>query len=268
MPEVMKLAGDDVYVKIAEVLSEWPLYRPLFYSCDEDIDQLPGVIFLYCDTCKKEQRWAHQTSYGPDRVSRGSATYKCRNCQKETIDFYYQWQASIRGGTVFAKFGQLPPLEERIPIDLKLAGEDLDFYKKALRSRNFNYGLGAVSYLRRVVENRMNDLLDLIAEAARQSGFAEDELKKLDQVKQSRRFDDKVTYAADILPPHLKPQGINPIDRLHDITSEGLHSRPDGECIDIFDVSRRVFEYFFRKLQVDSTEAKEFVKDLRALSQK
>ena len=267
MPEVMKLAGADVYVKIAEVLSEWPLYRPLYYSCITDINRLPGVIFLYCAICKKEQKWEHKTGYGPDKVSRGSATYKCRNCQKVEIDFYYRWHATVRGDTLFAKFGQFPPLEERIPIDLKLVGEDLDFYKKALRSRNFNYGLGAVSYLRRVVENRMNDLLDLIAEAARQSGFAEDELKELDKVKQSRRFDDKVTYAAGILPPHLKPQGINPIDRLHDITSEGLHSRPDEECIEIFDVSRRVFEYFFRKLQVDTTEAKEFVKDLRALSQ-
>ena len=43
--------------------------------------------------------------------------------------------------------------------------EDLSFYKNALRMRNYNLGIAAVAYLRRVVENKINDVLDVLAQA-------------------------------------------------------------------------------------------------------
>ena len=68
------------------------------------------------------------------------------------------------------KIGQNPPLTIHPAKQLRLDGEDLDLYKKALISRNFSHGIGALSYLRRVVENRMNALLELVIEAAASSG--------------------------------------------------------------------------------------------------
>jgi hypothetical protein len=152
----------------------------------------------------------------------------------------------------FIKVGQYPAQMADPPTELakQLDRDDLDFYKKALTSRNFSFGLGALAYLRRVVENRMDDLLELIAQAAAEARFAPDLLKELEQAKKSYRFDDKVTYAAKILPPHLKPGGQNPIDLLHDLASEGLHARSEDECLEIFDKSKIVFEYVFRQLKV------------------
>jgi len=69
-------------------------------------------------------------------------------------------------------------------------------------------------------------------------------------------------------PPHLRPGGHNPIERLHDIASEGIHSRPEEECIEIFDSSRLVFEYLFKNLQLSAAEAKAFVEKLSELTKR
>jgi hypothetical protein len=171
---------------------------------------------------------------------------------------------------VFFKIGQFPTLEEEIPPELEkqIAGDDLEFYRRALRCRNFNFGIAALAYLRRVVENRMNDLLDLIAEAARQAGYGAEELRRLEEVKASRVFDDKVSYAALILPPSLRPGGTNPFDLLHDLASEGIHHLSDAECIDVFDRSRVVFEHAFIELKVREAKDKSFLEGLSQLQKR
>lgn len=53
------------------------------------------------------------------------------------------------------------------------------------------------------------------------------------------------------LPSHPRPKDQpNPIDKLHELTSEGLHSKSEGECIDVFDRVRTVFEYVFGNLRI------------------
>lgn len=261
------LSDDQLKSKLRTILETWPLYRELAYEGAQAVQSLPQLISLYCTRCRKEQLWGHGGASGKDKYGFASAEYRCRNCATETVRFYFYW-GPAENRSLFMKVGQYPPLEERIlpELEKRLKAEDLDFYKKALRCRNFNYGLAALAYLRRVVENRMNDLLDLVAEAARESSFATAELQKLDQVKASKRFDDKVTYASGILPLHLRPGGSNPIDLLHDIASEGIHSKPDQECIDIFDRTRLVFEYVFRQLHVSASEARAFAQELKELA--
>jgi hypothetical protein len=60
----------------------------------------------------------------------------------------------------------------------------------------------------------------------------------------------------------------NPIDKLHELASEGLHSRSEDECIDIFDKCKVVFEYVFGNLRVQIDEARDFVKGLGGLTPK
>lgn len=265
------LTDPQLFECLKKALESWPLYRSLVYTGAESTAVLPDVISIECESCNGEQRW-ERTNLGlgaTDRSGFREATYRCRNCKERTLRIYFYW-SRIKDEFLFEKVGQYPPLEERLPalLQKQLEGQDLDFYKKALRCRNFNYGLAALAYLRRVVENRMNDLLDLIAESAKQSGFAEETLKRLEQVKASRVFDEKVTYATLILPPHLRPDGQNPIDLLHDIASEGIHSKSDEECLDTFDRSRIVFENLFMKLKISAAEAKDFAEKLKKLHRK
>jgi hypothetical protein len=117
--------------------------------------------------------------------------------------------------------------------------------------------------LRRVVENRINDILDVLADAAKEHDFAADELKTIAAIKASHRFDDKIDYAAKLLPPHLKKEGKqNPIDMLHDLASEGLHGKSEDECIEIFDKVKGTFEYVFGSLRAHIDDARAYVAGL------
>ncbi|MDP9179234.1 MAG: hypothetical protein M3O61_16280 [Gemmatimonadota bacterium] len=167
------------------------------------------------------------------------------------------------------KVGQFPPQAERVSkvLESRLAPGDLDLYRKALRSRTFGYGLAAFAYIRRVVENRTNDLLDLIAEAAAQQGDSSDLAKRVAEAKASYQFDQKVALAAEILPASLKPGGLNPLDAIHDLASAGIHRFSEEECLDRFDTARTAFEYLFQQLQVDRAAARDYVEAVNRLQQ-
>lgn len=271
--EIPKVKYEEIPRRLAEVLAKWPLYRAFVYSYEEyNQSNLPDQIQHYCKSCKAEQRWSllqrdQRTYY----YGFCTVEYLCRNCREANLHYYYIWNQNETTKTSgFIKIGQHPPLEERIPTQLEArleakGSEDLDYYKKALRCRNFNFGLAALSYLRRVIENRMNDMLDLIADLAREYHFATDEIAELEHIKASRVFDNKVTFASKILPPSLRPSGENPVDLLHDIASEGIHHKSEDECIELFDTSRHVFEYLFRELEVRKADADQYVAGLKEL---
>jgi hypothetical protein len=280
--KIEELTKEQLEEKLRTALESWPLYRTLHYAGAKDCTDLPESIWLFCERCKNLQRWARETmrsrgSMGSYRIKQrtgwNDVVYTCRNCsgRPSAIRYYFYWSQDDEPADAigeFLKIGQWPPLEERVPETLEtvLDKEDLAFYKNAIRMRNYKLGVAAVAYLRRVVENKINDVLDVLAEAAQEHSFAEDELKKIKSAKTSYRFDDKIDYAAKLLPPHLKPKGKpNPIDVLHDLTSDGLHSKSEEECIDIFDRVRKVFEYVFGNLNVQIEDARAFVKNLEGL---
>lgn len=170
--------------------------------------------------------------------------------------------------SVFQKTGQFPPLEETIsPALEKALSKDAELYKRALRSRNFNYGLGAVSYMRRIIENHMNEILDILTEADR-TDIDETTRVELDRIKKSRNFTAKVEHAAKLLPEYLRPMGLpNPLDILHELSSEGLHTLSEEECVLIFDKCQTTFEYLFQNLRPQLDQAKSYKENLRKLSE-
>jgi hypothetical protein len=115
--------------------------------------------------------------------------YTCRNCGRSRIFYYFIWQE--RGPhNVFFKVGQYPELEERVKESLgaALGAIDLKLYKNALRMRNFNLGLAAVAYMRRVVENRMGDMLEILYEGAVAHNASPELLKRHEGMKKEKRF--------------------------------------------------------------------------------
>ena len=183
---------------------------------------------------------------------------------------YFYWK-KLETNVQFFKVGQWPELEETVSDTLvnALTPEDLKMYKNALRLRNFNLGIASMAYMRRVVENRMNDMLDVLHEAARVHNAPPEVLAKHEEIKKDKRFGVKVDYAGDLLPPNLRPAGHpNPIAVLHELTSEGLHAKSDAECVDIFDECRQTFEYVFGKMRIEAEEALAFVKGIAKLAEK
>jgi hypothetical protein len=150
---------------LIEALQSWPLYRRLEYKGADEIIAVPTVIRLHCLSCKLFSHW--QTNIIAQRIGNTAVsekhktgfsqkTYRCKNCGVGTVTYYFFW-GNEREVSVFFKVGQYPELEERVSEALAnaLGADDLKAYKNALRLRNFNLGIAAVAYLRRVVENRL-----------------------------------------------------------------------------------------------------------------
>jgi len=110
-----------------------------------------------------------------------------------------------------------------------------------------------------VLENKVNDLLDLIAAAARSANFESEQLKNFDAIKTSHRVEEKIDFASKILPPHLKPGGHDPLRKLYSAASAGLHGESDAACLAVFREAQFIFEYLFRNLTVADEEAREYV---------
>ncbi len=159
------------------------------------------------------------------------------------------------------KVGQFPPLSIEPPKGLAkaLGKEDAALYKKALINANYSFGLGALAYFRRVIENKVNMLLDLIVEAANLAKFEPEELARIDEIKNSHHLDVKIEYASKILPPYLRPGGHNPLNKLYAIASTGIHGRSDEECLDDFSNARFEFEYLFKNLTISNEEAQTYL---------
>jgi hypothetical protein len=277
-----ELSREQLDAGLVEVLEHWPLYRMFKYrgkaghqkrqsiSGPETFGLLPERISLYCHECANGQQW--QTGEPIVWFARGNfyeRLYRCRNCGKCQMHYFLYWAETAEGG-IFLKVGQYPALPHHAPKELerRLDEDDRELYTKALDCRNFNYGLGAVSYLRRIVENRVNDLLDRAGEVAREEGIAGGSLEAIEAAKTSRVFAEKLDLVDTLIPVRLKPSGFSPISGLHDLVSDAIHRQSEDECIDVFDKAKLAFEYVFTELEHEKLSRETFIKSLKDVEEK
>ena len=280
MPEHLKFENSSVLSeKLHEILVSGPLYRRFVYTGQDCHDtnyqaaqarygQLPAQLRMYCDheKCKAETWWQVERQavyFHADFIK--DCKYTCRNCGQSNQYYQFIWQEREHHN-IFTKVGQYPALtiEPSPELAKALGQEDAALYKKGIIDFNFGHGIGAVAYFRRVLENKINELLDLIAEAAHNSQVADEHIAEIEAVKKSHRLEDKIDIASKILPAHLKPGGHNPLDKLYSPLSAGLHGESDDECLTVFSEARFVFEYLFKNLTESNEEARKYVLKLSA----
>jgi hypothetical protein len=168
-------------------------------------------------------------------------------------------------GLYIKKVGQDPPWDITMNRNLaKELGEHADYYKRGLICESQSYGIGAFAYYRRIVEEIIDKLL---AEIPNLMTGAEKEkyLEALKQVKTTRRVDEKIKLVKDLLPPILKPNGMNPLQVLYGPLSEGLHGKTDEQCVVMAESVRMVLVYLADRLQTVKTADAEFTKNMRIL---
>jgi hypothetical protein len=272
---------NDLDSRLSDILIRGTLYRPFVYTGDglgfkatdsltgtERYGLLPSALRMYCENkqCKAVQLWQlfetdSRFFFGWDMPTK--VRYVCRNCGKQIINYWIDWTAND-GVFTFIKAGQWPALTiEPSPVVAKALGaEDTSLYKKALINASISHGLGALAYFRRVIENKVNVLLDLVEEAAKTAQVHEDELKNIAEVKASKHVDVKIEYAARILPTHLRPGGHNPLERLYGVASAGLHGESDSDCVGLFQEYRAAFEYLIQNLTEQNEQAEAYVRQL------
>lgn len=231
-----------------------------------------------CSPCKRDTTWyrisnilRYPIETDPKIVFEVTG-YTCALCHDNSFAVFYEkldWQENPDSHTLpkqwhhtaVRKIGQIPPQVIEIPTELGIRlGSTASHYKKALICREQNYGIGAMAYLRRVVDEKTDELIDVMAELSRTFGVEEKEISNLLKAKKEVRFEDKMKVAAELIPEAVKPGGVNPLGQLYKHTSVGLHAKTDDECIAIFDDLKADFEYVFRNLHLQAEERREFAK--------
>ena len=283
---IEELSDKELTTRIAELIAKWPLYRKLRFKNDS-LHDYPEIVRTHCPICGGERNF-DQFSYegmkvrrrgndpfGPEQLdtARGAIrtiSYRCPDCKRHWVSFVIHWEQRLLGGeNAVQKCGQYPEIETMIDSDLEksISTQDVSLLKKAIRARNFNFGLASVAYLRRVVENQIEPLIDRLLQEQK-AGNAR--LKaKIEKAKKDRGFRKRLELVGGILPEYLKPQsGQNPFVHLYRLASEGLHNLPEDECIQIFDESIIVFSFVFRELRRHQDEVKSFAESLDKLVKK
>lgn len=268
----------------AEFLESYPLYKrvlvPIGSHEGRPVFFFPKKITMYCDApqCGRNMEWQtwsynNESAEGvrePTNYGNIARAYTCKHCEANTVEFFLYRHIARNQMLEMEKVGQrprpLPILSHELSAGLGEQGKAL--YLKAVESRNQDMGIGALSYLRRVVEDAMNALLDLIRSAVVGSDNEEALIQEIDKAKQEKVFTKKVGLAKAILPSRFFHAGHNPLERLHDWASAGLHNRDDWECIEIFDEIRALFELLFERLAREADDRKLYESKLIQLTRK
>lgn len=206
----------------------------------------PDSVNLPCYGCGRETSWTRQQEHA--LCDADVVAYACAGCGKATTGFWVRLEKgrevktppqtlsnnmapSIGVVSAFAtKIGQtelpVPPATKALD---KLLGPDRALYRKGLACMAEGFGLGAVAYFRRVIEDRTGDILlrmRRVAELEADGGA----VAKIDEAARSERVSDRLKLAVDAVPKALRPGGINPLGILYGAFSEELHASESDDA--------------------------------------
>lgn len=169
---------------------------------------------------------------------------------------------NVRVVTKIQKIGQFPPLSVNIPKVLKknLGEVAALLYKKSQVNRNEGYGLAAVTYIRRVVEDKTDELIEVVAQLAESHNLTSTVVEQIRTAKNERTtYDNKLKIAATVLPDSLVVDGVNPLGQLYNLVSVGVHDLTEEQCIAVADETKSVFEFTFTYLRAETKVRHDFV---------
>ena len=289
-----------------ETGEEFITKAPMFVKIPIDFYP-PAQISFDCwdQKCKKETTWVRvdhpvvlgsgsENQVNPADYDLKSCAYMCVLCQKSVLTVVYRDTkrksrivrtrmatdppgmalsppSSVEAKPSVMKVGQYPGPSVVLPKDLEAnLGEDAaQFYRRALVCRNNGFGLAAATYIRRVIEDKTNELIELAAKVAESHQLDPAVVAAIRKAADSMvytRFEDKLQYASTVFPETLVVGSYNPLATLYSLVSKGIHGLSEAECIAIADDTVAVFEYVFAKLRSEMTERNKFVERVKRLS--
>lgn len=87
----------------------------------------------------------------------------------------------------------------------------------------------------------------------------------LARTKQTRVASDKIELVKELLPPILRPGGVNPLATLHAVLSEGLHAESDARCIELAMAVREVLVFLVAQVSSTRTASQSFTDKIKKL---
>lgn len=264
---------------LGEFIINWPLYSQFTVLLEQPIIEsafkLPDSITRPCPLCTEvpTTTWGLVPPYRDVRLASVHpgyvVTYQCMQCDKASHRVWFTMEllekveservADCYRGVRLRKLGQWPPHSINPPreVERQLSEDHLRLYKNGLVCLSQGYGIGALGYFRRVVEETVHELLNILAQEAKQTGN-DDRLVAITYAQGQARAEDKLRLAADILPESLRPGDVNPLAVLYQQYSRGIHGLSDEECLEIAIRLRFAFEYVFERLPASIEEARKF----------
>jgi hypothetical protein len=259
-----------------EFLEEYPLYRKFTFEgaadCTNQLQKVP--INMPCKVCKAPQTFVMSNEYWEvsnyvntpldGLVSR--LIYECAHCKNSKRVFVVLF--NTEGARWFMKIGQYPAWKISGNADIeKLLGDHADYYQKGLVCESQGYGIGAFGYYRRIVEETIDSLLDQVSDL-----LSGDEKVKYDgalaQVKKTIVTQEKIDLVKDLLPPILRPTGMNPLSVLHSTLSEGLHVQSDEICLGHAAQVRSILVFLVTQIKLTGEASKTFTDSMKKLLDK
>ncbi|WP_018417388.1 hypothetical protein [Teredinibacter turnerae] len=243
---------------IKAFLEEAPLY--VWYEFKAPVSTRSSLwinaIDSFCEICKTIRPFHDMRSRGGGAgmvvkaLSTGESYFEftCVSCRKQRHEYLVE-QVVNEETIKFQKYGQLPRKHlERDKVLQKFFSEDSENYEKAVVCLSHGYGIGAFVYLRRIIENNIYKLLDLVLEDATSSEPNEAIIASLSDLRTESPMSEKIKVANNALPSYLKPDGLNPLGRLYQVLSEGVHNLSDEECLRRANIVKECLKYLVSEL--------------------
>lgn len=249
----------------AEFLETYSLYKPYKFNFAEIIfpNHLEKVkINMECDVCNSVRTFIMKNQYNhfytdnDDKDLEGNILvlrlkYLCASC--ESFYRYFLLKIDKKNG-ILMKVGQDPSFMLRAKKEIKkvLPKDLLIFYEKGLLSEYHGHGIAAFSYFRRVLEEIIGDLLELIPDLMSEELKEEKEFElALKEARKTHRAKEKIAFVKDLLPSILiLDGGINPLQILYEELSAGMHDKTDEECLIQAEILKTTMNHFIKQLMV------------------
>ena len=254
-------------------LEESPLYKPFKLDIPVQINDLnTPAINMLCINEKSFQTFNILEPYMRQFANHNVPTnnlvmqiiYRCASCGSLRY-FFVKLNYEEK---YIEKVGQVPPWDiNPDPTIVKSLGDRITFLKKGLICESQNYGIGSYVYYRRIVEEIIDELLEKVSILI-PDGDKPNYSEALEKVKKTIVTQEKIAIVKDLLPTSLRPDGMNPLNILHDSLSIGLHSESDDECSTYAKEIREVLVFLIKQISTADFASAEFTKSMRKLLDK
>lgn len=190
-------------------------------------------LSLHCEICDGLRTFA--TKYNIEIKTLGIANrfveYICKNCERCPKIYALEVIGDKRQIYMY-KIGEHPAFGPPLPSNLiTLLREEREYLRKGLRCENQGLGIGAFTYYRRVIELQKHRLFQEIIRVAEKTKSPPEMIADLKRAQQERQFVKAVREIQPAVPDTMLISGHNPLTRLHDALSDGVHELTDEECL-------------------------------------
>lgn len=287
--------------KFKDFIENDPLYKPIDIGLPQIFEQMiPETLKLYCYKCRDIRTFRDSGTHDQQRVQAEkqkyeeamrirrikaqapggagvaspklrpagiySLQYLCSDCQKQ---WFICWIEVLVSREAIWKIGQIPPWMSSIPKEIeKELKEDAELFKKALNCISVSHGIGACAYLRRVLENHINPLLELLLIRKEEDGADTETLEKIRKTVEGKDFTSKTKLAYEIAPKSIIIDGMNPLYELHQQFSESLHVHTDADALEIAMKFYKNLEFVILRLKREIQERNDYLNSMKEIQKR